>query len=82
MLQDRQASAWTALVALLVIDVAAVSGAVGAALEGFIVTAALSLTVMIQLTMRAVQRVRLTRARLRQLARLGPVLPRAVVHRR
>lgn len=82
MLRDRQASAWAALALLLVVDAAAASGVVYAALQGFIVFSALGCTALILLTGRAVQRVRVTRASLRQLARLAPVLPRAVVHRR
>jgi cobalamin synthase len=86
-LRDRQVGAWAVLTLMLVLDFAAVSCAILAALDGFIVTAALSLTVMIQLTARAVRWVRGTRARLRQLAALVRVvspaeLPRAVVHRR
>ena len=87
LLRDRQVSAWAALALILVLDVVAGSCAILAALDGFIVTAALSFTVMIHLTARAVRRVRSTRARLRQLAALVRVvtraeLPRAVVHRR
>jgi len=87
LLRDRQVGAWAVLALMLVLDFAAVSCAILAALDGFIVTAALSLTVMIQLTARAVRWVRGTRARLRQLAALVRVvspaeLPRAVVHRR
>ena len=86
-LRDRQVGAWAALALILVLDVVAGSCAVLAALDGFIVTAALSFTVMIHLTARAVRRVRSTQARLRQLAALFRVvtraeLPRAVVHRR
>jgi hypothetical protein len=81
-LRDRQASAWITLVLLLALDAATVSGVVYAALQGFIVVSALGFTALILLTARAVQRVRVTRARLRQLARLNTVLPRAVVHRR
>ena len=87
MLRDRQVGVWAVLALMLVLDVAAISCAILAALDGFIVTAALSLTVMIQLTARAVRWVRGTRARLRQLAALVRVatraeLPRAVVYRR
>jgi cobalamin synthase len=87
LLRDRQVGAWAVLALMLVLDFAAVSCAILAALDGFIVTAALSLTVIIQLTARAVRWVRTTRARLRQLAALvravSPAeLPRAVVHRR
>jgi hypothetical protein len=81
-LRDRQTSAWTTLALLLVVDAAAVGGVVHAAAQGFIVSSALGCTALILLTARAVQRVRVTRARLQQLARLDGVLPRAVVHRR
>jgi len=85
LLRDRQVGAWAVLALMLVLDFAAVSCAILAALDGFIVTAALSLTVMIQLTARAV---RWSGARERdcgQLAALVRVaspaeLPRAVVH--
>ncbi len=82
MLRDREAGAWAALALLLVVDAAAACGVVYAALQGFIVLSALGCTALILLTARAVQRVRVTRASLRQLARLAPALPRAVVHRR
>jgi cobalamin synthase len=87
MLRDRQVGAWAVLALMLVLDFVAVSCAILAALDGFIVTAALSLTVMIQLTARAVRWVRGTRAKLRRLAALVHAvtpaeLPRAVVHRR
>lgn len=87
LLRDRQVGAWAALALILVLDVVAVSCAVLAALDGFIVTAAVSFTMMIHLTARAVRRVRGTQARLRQVATLVRVatrteLPRAVVHRR
>lgn len=82
MLRDRQADAWVALALLLVLDAAALGGVVYAALQGFIVFSALGFTALILLTARAVQRVRVTRASLRQLARLDAALPRAVVHRR
>jgi cobalamin synthase len=87
MLRDRQVGAWAVLALILVLDVAAVSCAILAALSGFIVTAAVSLTVMIQLTARAVRWVRGTRARLRRISALVRAvtraeLPRAVVHRR
>ena len=81
-LLDRQARAWSALALLLVVDAAAASGVVYAALQGFIVFSALGFTALILLTARAVQRVRITRASLRQLAHLAPALPRAVAHRR
>ena len=81
-LHDRQVAAWAALALLLAVDLVVVIGVVGAAQEGFIATAALSLTGMILLTARAVKRVRSMRARLRQLTARIPVLPRAVVHRR
>jgi hypothetical protein len=81
-LLDRQARAWSALALLLGVDAAAAGGVVYAALQGFIVFSALGFTALILLTARAVQRVRITRASLRQLARLAPALPRAVAHRR
>jgi cobalamin synthase len=87
MLRDRQVGAWAVLALIVVLDAVAVSCAILAALGGFIVTAALCLTVMIQLTARGVRWVRGTRARLRRLAALVRAvsraeLPRAVVHRR
>jgi hypothetical protein len=81
-LHDRQVAGWAALALLLAADLVVVIGVVGAALEGFIATAALSFTAMILLTGRAVKRVRSMRARLRRLTALLPELPRAVVHRR
>jgi cobalamin synthase len=86
-LRDRQVGAWAVLALMVVFDFAAVSCAIFAALDGFIATAALILTVMFQLTARVVRWIRSTRARLRQLAALVRVvtpaeLPRAVVHRR
>src|ERR1044071_8248866 len=65
LLRDRQVGAWAVLALILVLDVVTVSCAVLAALDGFIVTAALSFTVMIHLTVCAVRRVRGTQARLR-----------------
>jgi len=81
-LHDRQVAAWAALALVLAADLVVVIGVVGAALEGFIATAALGFTVMILLTARAVNRVWSMRARLRQLTARLPGLPRAVVHRR
>ena len=81
-LQDRQASAWLELAVVLVLDAAAVGGFVYAALQGFIVFSALGCTTLILLTAREVQRVRMARAWLRQIAPRPAVLPRAVVHRR
>src|SRR3954471_20847553 len=82
MLRDRLACASAALALLLVVDATAACGGVYAAFHGFIVCSAFGFTARILLTGRAVQRVRTTRAGLRQLARLAPGLPRAVVHRR
>ena len=82
MLRDRLACASAALALLLVVDAAAACGVVYAAFHGFIVFSAFGFTALILLTARAVQRVRTTRAGLRQLTRLAPALPRAVVHRR
>lgn len=87
MLRDRRVGVWAVVALMLVLDFAAVSCAILAARDGFIVTAAVSLTVMIQLTARAVRWVRGTRARLRRISALVRVvtpaeLPRAVVHRR
>jgi heme exporter protein D len=82
MLRDRLACASAALALLLVVDAAAACGVAYAAFHGFIVFSAFGFTALILLTARAVQRVRTTRAGLRQLARLAPALPRAVVHRR
>ena len=82
MLRDRQAEAWATLALLLVVGGAAASGFVYAALQGFIVFSAIGFTALILLTARTVQRVRVTRACLRQLTRLAPELPRAVVHQR
>src|SRR3954463_285341 len=81
-LRDRQVAAWAALALVLAADLVVVIGVVGAALEGFIATAALSFTVMVLLTARAGKRVWSMRARLRQLTARVPGLPRAVVHRR
>src|SRR5215468_377991 len=63
-LRDREINAWVALALLLMLDAAAVSGVVYAALQGFIVFSALGSTALILLTARAVQRVRVTRASL------------------
>jgi hypothetical protein len=82
MLRDQQISAWITLALLFVLDAAAVSGVVYAALQGFIVFSALGFTALTLLTARAVQRVLIARASLGQLARLNAALPRAVVHRR
>lgn len=82
LLRDQQTRAWIALALLLMLDAAAVGGVVHAALQGFIVFSALGFTALILLTARAVQRVRITRARVRQLTRLDAGLPRAVVRRR
>jgi hypothetical protein len=81
LLRDQQTSLRIALAFLLVLDVAAVAGAVYAAMHGFIVFSALGFTTLILATARAAQKLWITRASLRQLASRD-TLPRAVVHRR
>jgi hypothetical protein len=82
LLRDQHTSAWLALITLLLVDAAAVAGAVSAAIHGFIVFSALGFTALILVTVRAVQRLLIARAGLRRLTRRNAVLPRAVLHRR
>ncbi|HMG23025.1 MAG TPA: hypothetical protein VK607_16935 [Kofleriaceae bacterium] len=82
LLRDQQTNAWITLIALALLDVAAVAGAVSAAIHGFIVVSALGFTALTLLTVRAVRKLVVTRASLRQLARLDAALPRAILHRR
>ena len=81
-LRDQQTSAWIALALLALLDAVAAGGGVHAALQGFIASSALGFTALVLLTARAVQRVRIARARVRLLAGLDAGLPRAVVRRR
>ena len=82
LLRDQQTSAWITLIALVMLDGAAAAGAVYAAVHGFIVIAALGFTALTLLTVRAVRKLLVTRATLRQLARRDPALPRAILRRR
>jgi hypothetical protein len=81
-LREQEIRAWLSLATLSMLGVAAVCGAVTAALHGFIVLAALGFTTPVLMIGRSVHRLLLVRTRLRELARRDPVLPRAVVYRR
>lgn len=82
LLQDQLTRTWLALLVLLVLDLAAGGAAVYAAIHGFIVSSALGFTALTLATVHTVQKLWITRASLRELARRSPALPRAVLHRR
>jgi hypothetical protein len=79
---EQQTRAWLTLAGVLVLDVLVVTGAIYAAILGFIVVSALGFTALILATARATQKVLIARERLRRFAERHQVLPRAVVHRR
>jgi hypothetical protein len=81
-LRDRELAAWVGLVSMAVLDIVAVRCAMYAAVEGFIVLAALAFTALVLMTLRIARRVWRTRTSLRALARRGPSLPPAIVRRR
>jgi hypothetical protein len=80
-LRQQATRAWLALATLLSLGAAAVCGAIQAAAHGFIVLAALGFTALVLMIGRAVHRLLVVRAQLRELARREPVLPRAVLYR-
>src|SRR5262245_29885997 len=81
-LKEQLAGAWLTLIIMLVLDAAASTGAIYAAIEGFIVFSALGFTALILTTARAAQNVVTIRASLKRFADRYRTLPRAVVHRR